>query len=75
MTIRTVEVYRLWADGHWDKTSVEVLSEPWTMEIVEARATQKAWWNIHKLSCGNSELLKPIQIGLYMPSFQEQIRG
>lgn len=64
-----VEVYRLWPTGRWDKATVEVLSEPWTMEIVESRAASAAWQELL------DEEDKPLQIGLYMPSFKDLDNG
>lgn len=64
-----VEVYRLWPNGTWDKATVEVMSEPWSMEIVESRAASAAWQQLI------AERDKPLQIGLYMPSFKECENG
>lgn len=63
-----VEVYRLWPNGTWDKATVEVLSEPWTMEIVESRAASAAWQQLIGEKAGPT----PFQIGLYMPSFKDK---
>ena len=55
-----VEVYRLWPNGTWDKATVEVLSEPWTMEIVESRAASAAWQQL----IFEKDKPVPFQIGL-----------
>lgn len=62
-----VETYRLWPDGTWDKVEVEILSEPWIMEIVESRAVTVAWTQLV------ASEKKPLQIGLYMPSVKEAL--
>jgi len=67
MTTAQVEVYRLWPDGHWDRTTVEVLAEPWSMEIIESRAASAAWKQLI------AEEAKPLQIGLFMHSIKEPL--
>lgn len=59
MSTCDVQVYRLWPNGRWDTTTVEVEDQPWNAEIVEARACTRAWLDLanHKT--------KPVRIGLY----------
>jgi len=33
--MKTMETYRLWPNGTWDKVEVEIMADPWTLEIVE----------------------------------------
>ena len=61
-----VQVYRLWPTGLWyDLIEVEVDAEPYMVEVIEARAIMAEWMRIRR-----NNLNKPIQIGLYMPSFK-----
>lgn len=59
MAIRDVEVYRLWPNGRWDTTTVEVEDDPWNAEVIESRACTRAWLDLarHKT--------KPLRIGLF----------
>lgn len=67
MTTAKVETYRLWPDGTWDKVEVEVMAEPWKLEVIESRAVTVAWKQLI------AEEVKPLQIGLYMPSIKEPL--
>ena len=64
MQTRKVEVYLLWQNGTWERTTVEVPAEPWTNDAVQSRAVQKALLMLAR--CGED---RPIQIGLLMASF------
>jgi hypothetical protein len=61
---KTVEMYRLWQDGTWDKVTVTVFME-YTMpdDVLEARACQQAWLDL--VRTGEK---KPLQIGMIMSS-------
>lgn len=61
---RTVEVYRLWEDGTWDKREVTVpIFEGINDDALEARACERAWLDVTKIGGP-----KPIQIGMLMAS-------
>ena len=59
MGTKTVQVYRLWPNGHWDVTEVEIPDEPSKAEIVEERAVAKAWGHFANLQ------YRPVRIGLW----------
>ena len=61
---RTVEVYRLWPNGTWDKKEVTVgIFEGINDDALEARACEDAW-----LELARTGGPQPIQIGMLMAS-------
>lgn len=61
--MRTVEVYRLWGNGTWDKVPVTIEYDGDNDDVIESRAVTAEWI---RLSLCNSQ--KPLQVGLYMHS-------
>lgn len=65
MIPKTVEVYRLWPDKHWDthEVTIEIPEQLFeNEEFIESQAVQKAWIQLIDAQ------VKPLQIGLYMLS-------